>query len=471
MPDFFAFSNELLCVADRRGYFTQINPAWTKTFGWTEAELTSRPYIDFVHPDDLSATIREASKLFTDAYQTVEFENRYRCRTGEYRWLAWYAALDVQADNIVASARDVTAQKQQALALAKNEERLQLVMQATADAICDINLVEHRVWCNDAYHEAYGECPAGEADALAWWSQHVHADDRERVTSSLQNALAGTGVRWGSEYRYQRVDGSYAYVHDRALISRDEQGHAVRVLGAIQDVTARRMDEEELRHQAQVIRQLFELQEQERRLVSHDIHDGLAQLIVGAFMQVEAARSHVGGATDPALAKAHDILGRAIQESRRLINDLRPMIIDERGISDSIRHLIAEYRKHTRSQITWTVDLQDDRVNPLFDGVVFRIIQEAISNALRHGEASEIILTVQQEGARLKIEVNDNGRGFDVKSIPVDRFGVRGIIERAKLFRGKATIDSVPGGGTTVRVAMKVPGWSGSDSAIQLGRS
>ncbi len=470
MPDFFAFSNELLCVADRRGYFMQVNPAWMKTFGWTLEEITSRPYIDFVHPDDLQATINEASKLFTGQYQTVEFENRYRCHSGEYRWLTWYAALDAQADFIIASARDITAQKQQAIDLATSEERLQLVMQATADAICDVNLLENTVWCNETYHEAYGVCPAALADAFLWWSQQIHTDDRDRVASSRQQAIEGTGFRWVCDYRFRRIDGSYAYVNDRALITRDEQGRASRVLGAIQDVTARKLDEEELRHQALVIRQLFELQEQERRLVSHDIHDGLAQLIVGAFMQVEAARSHASGETDPALAKADEILAQAIRESRRLINDLRPMIIDERGISDSIRHLIAEYRKHTRCQITWTVDLEEDRINPLFDGVVFRIIQEAISNALRHGEATEIILTLQQDGARLNIEVNDNGHGFDAKSIPTDRFGVRGIIERAKLFRGKATIDSVPGGGTTVRVWMKVPGWSGSDSSIQIGR-
>lgn len=61
MFDFFEFSNEMLCVADNRGYLTRVNQAWTKTLGWSAEELTSRPYIDFVHPEDLAATVRECN--------------------------------------------------------------------------------------------------------------------------------------------------------------------------------------------------------------------------------------------------------------------------------------------------------------------------------------------------------------------------------------------------------------------------
>ena len=80
MFEFFEFSNEMLCVADKRGYFTRVNQAWTKTLGWSAEELTSRPYVDFVHPDDLEATLREAQLLLTGTHETISFENRYRCQ-------------------------------------------------------------------------------------------------------------------------------------------------------------------------------------------------------------------------------------------------------------------------------------------------------------------------------------------------------------------------------------------------------
>lgn len=89
MQHFFEFCNEMLCVADSRGYFTRVNPAWTKTLGWSSEEMTSRPFIDFVHPDDVEATIREAELLHSGTHETILFENRYCCRDGSFRWLSW----------------------------------------------------------------------------------------------------------------------------------------------------------------------------------------------------------------------------------------------------------------------------------------------------------------------------------------------------------------------------------------------
>jgi PAS domain S-box-containing protein len=111
MLDFFEFSNEMLCIADSRGYFVRLNPAWTKTLGWSVEELLGRPYVEFVHPDDAEATIREAALLFSGTHETVFFENRYRAKDGSYRWLAWYSKLDSDSKQLVATARDISEQK------------------------------------------------------------------------------------------------------------------------------------------------------------------------------------------------------------------------------------------------------------------------------------------------------------------------------------------------------------------------
>jgi PAS domain S-box-containing protein len=97
----------MLCVAGFDGYFKVLNPAWRRTLGYTNHELTSRPYLDFVHPDDRDATIAEASKL-GDGFQTIRFRNRYRCKDGSYKWLAWTATPAMADGTIYAGARDVT---------------------------------------------------------------------------------------------------------------------------------------------------------------------------------------------------------------------------------------------------------------------------------------------------------------------------------------------------------------------------
>jgi PAS domain S-box-containing protein len=104
---FFELSIDMLCVAGYDGYFKHLNPAWSQTLGFSPDELMARPYLDFVHPDDRAATVAEASKLARGT-RTVHFRNRYECRDGGYRWLAWTAAPSESAELIYAVARDIT---------------------------------------------------------------------------------------------------------------------------------------------------------------------------------------------------------------------------------------------------------------------------------------------------------------------------------------------------------------------------
>jgi PAS domain S-box-containing protein len=108
---FFALSLDMVCIAGFDGYFKQLNPAWQTALGFTSQELRAQPYLEFVHPDDRPATIAEASKL-SAGVDTVHFENRYRCKDGSYKWLAWTAAQSASESLIYAVARDMTEQRQ-----------------------------------------------------------------------------------------------------------------------------------------------------------------------------------------------------------------------------------------------------------------------------------------------------------------------------------------------------------------------
>ena len=105
---FFTLSIDMLCIAGTDGYFKRLNPAWERILGYTAPELLARPYLDFVHPDDVANTIHEAEKL-AGAQDVVEFENRYRARDGSYRWLLWNAAAG--GSSVYAVAHDITESK------------------------------------------------------------------------------------------------------------------------------------------------------------------------------------------------------------------------------------------------------------------------------------------------------------------------------------------------------------------------
>ena len=126
---FFAVAIDLLCVLDFNGYFKRLNPAWEKTLGFTIAELQSKPFIEFVHPDDRERTLRQNREVRTGG-RALSFENRYLCKDGSHRWLLWNAAPDFGQQVIYSVARDVSERK---LAEAERERLLQELRAALAE--------------------------------------------------------------------------------------------------------------------------------------------------------------------------------------------------------------------------------------------------------------------------------------------------------------------------------------------------
>ncbi len=122
---FFAVSRDLFCFLDFSGYFRRLNPAWEQTLGFTREELMSRPFVEFVHPDDRARTLAQNGAV-RGGGQAVDFENRYRCKDGSYRWLLWNSAPRTDERVIYAVARDITARKQ------AEEERAHLLAELQA---------------------------------------------------------------------------------------------------------------------------------------------------------------------------------------------------------------------------------------------------------------------------------------------------------------------------------------------------
>jgi PAS domain S-box-containing protein len=282
-----------------------------------------------------------------------------------------------------------------------------------------------------------------------------YLDPRDRP--ALMDELVAKGVVRDREMRLRKPNGERIW----ALLSLRRMTYQGRdaALTSILDITERHRSEQSLRRERRLLQRLLELQERDRQLIAYEIHDGFVQDVVGGKMLLETIAARLKKKSDPRLRELEQAIkffSRAIDEGRRMIGELRPMIIDEEGVVAAIMYLINDEKKRGGPDIRFTHDILFERLDPMLEGAVFRIAQEALTNALRHARSDDIEIRLEQVGDQLHLEVRDQGVGFDTSQVPEDRFGLRGIQERARLFGGRATIHTAPGEGTRVHVVLPI---------------
>jgi PAS domain S-box-containing protein len=152
---YFDLAVDLLCIAGLDGYFKRVNPAWTKLLGHSKDELLSRPWLEFVHPDDVRATVQAGANL-ADGETLLEFTNRYRCKDGSYRWLSWTARAYLEEQLIYANARDITEQKRVELELRRSEGNIRAMFENAADGIITIDSRGNILSFNPAASRIFG---------------------------------------------------------------------------------------------------------------------------------------------------------------------------------------------------------------------------------------------------------------------------------------------------------------------------
>jgi PAS domain S-box-containing protein len=285
------------------------------------------------------------------------------------------------------------------------------------------------------------------------------------LLSFIRKALAGEAVVT-PEAPYVPDRGTYRGVArwSRAVIypvKDDLTGQVEEIVLLHDDVTDRKAVEQQLQAEERLLRRLLDLHEKERKLMAYEIHDGVVQDLIAGQMLLDTYIQTRNDARDESLGKSAELLRKAINEARRLISDLRPLVIDEKGIVQAIQYLIAEEEQRGGPHIQFFHRVQFDRLSPLLEGTVYRIVQEGLTNARRHSGTEEVEIWLQQQDCRLKLIVRDYGCGFDIDAVPEDRFGLEGIRQRAKIFGGTSSIESELAEGTTIRVELPLaaPEW------------
>ncbi len=230
-------------------------------------------------------------------------------------------------------------------------------------------------------------------------------------------------------------------------------------MGIFRDITERRQAEEVLERERQSLWRMLQASDHERQTISYEIHDGLAQYLAAAGMQFQAHDTLKENSPDKAkkaYETAVELVRQAHSESRRLISEVRHPVINESGLETAISHLVHEERRHGGPTIKFDSEVQFKRLPSILENAIYRIAQEALTNACKHSKSKNVKVTLAQEGKELRLEVRDWGIGFNQETIGKGHFGVEGIRQRVRLLGGRLTIESKPGSGTLVQVVVPI---------------
>lgn len=275
------------------------------------------------------------------------------------------------------------------------------------------------------------------------------------LVKTLEQVFADGQMR-SLETTVRGLDESLNYFSLRLAPLRHE-GRIVAVMACCENIRPLKATEHALMHERNVLQRLLDIQERERQLVSYEIHDGLAQYLVSGLMHLEACQQH-GCPPDMAreLQEGIRLVQAAAEESRRLIGGLRPPALDELGLAAAVESIVDDARADI-PDVAFAHDLPPDRLPESMETTVFRIVQEAITNARRHARARRLRVGITRTNGGVRIVIEDDGRGFDPAVVPDDRFGLEGIRQRSRLLGGQPRIASAPGKGTTIEVLIPEP--------------
>jgi two-component system sensor histidine kinase UhpB len=312
-----------------------------------------------------------------------------------------------------------------------------------------------------------------EAERLLGWTQEeslgqdlhrmIHFQKEDRTPLSREDDPMSALIRYGTFFRteeevFTRKDGTIFPV---SIVTTPllEQGEVVGSVTAFQDISFRKLAEDELRRSRQRLRELSAflqtVREEERTKISRDIHDQLGQVLTALKMDIAWVNSKLGVDPSAPLAKKTTVMAgivdRAIETVRNIVTDLRPSLLDDLGLVAAIEWQVQEFGERTGIECHLHASDDDLTLESTRSIAIFRILQECLTNVAKHAGASRVDVSLKKRGELLMLEVRDNGRGFEPANLrKKSSFGVLGMKERALGLGGQVRIRNMKGGGTTV---------------------
>ncbi|WP_414661463.1 PAS domain S-box protein [Horticoccus sp. 23ND18S-11] len=440
---------ELLGMSDDqlRGR-SSIDPAWNVV------RTDGTPFPGTEHPVAVAIATRRPVR---DVEMGV-----FRPPTQDRVWLLVNADPQFNPDGsirqVIVSFADITARKQAEGQLRVNDVVLRAVSQGVFITSPDRQIVS----VNDAFVAITGYAKTEIAGKDCHFLQGPLTDPR---TVSAINLALRHAVEFSGEIYNYRKDGTAFWNEFTFSPVRDEHGQLTHYIGVTRDITERKRAEDILRASREQLRafaqRLQVIREEERTRIAREIHDVLAQELTRLKLDLAWLGRRIAHPVDEGtrtelaqkLSSMIELADVTLESVQTLATDLRPVVLDSLGLGPALEWLAEDFQRRTGIPCTAGVAAALPPVERAQATALFRIVQESLTNVIRHAAAKRVEVTLASEHGRLRLEVRDDGRGITPEELENPKsIGLLGMRERAALLGGETEIAPAPGGGTVVRV-------------------
>ncbi len=394
-------------------------------------------------PEEDRATFEEAMAEIRAGESSFRLEHRLEPRESPERWVLTQAQVTSDEERLVGTTLDITELKETKKALRESEARAQAILETTVDGIITIDRDGTIESFNQAAEEIFGydaEEVIGENVKVLMPSPY--REDHDEYLRSYHETGRRNIIGIGREVTGKRKDGS-TFPMDLA-VSEVELGDRTIFTGIVRDISERRRLEKEI----------LNVSEQERRRIGQDLHDGLGQMLTGIGLLSQDVTQHLADENhDRAddMAEITEHIKEADQYARDLSHGLIPVDVDGNGLPEALRRLA----QNAERLFDVDCDFQEVETALVHDNSIathlYRIAQEAVNNAVRHGEADHIRILLATGDEQIRLQVRDDGTGFHTdETDEEDGMGVHIMNYRARIIGGTLEINSTPEEGTVV---------------------
>jgi PAS domain S-box-containing protein len=344
------------------------------------------------------------------------------------------------------------------------------ITEVTTDCLWEWDFLSKQIlWIDGGHKRVFGYDIENALIPQRFWEAKLHPDDKVRILTSVREFFTESiADDWEQEYRFQKFNGEYTHVHDRGHIVYTPDKRTSRMIGATQDISARKLAESQLltlernlaeqqvKNQKDLVAAVLIAQEKERANIGKELHDNLNQILGAAKLYVELARTDEED-RDMLLQKSAGHIVTVIEEIRAISKKLAAPRLNVMGLAENIRILVEDVMRINPIRIQFQQEvLHLEELNETLQLNIFRIVQEQLNNILKHASASKAEINLAKKNNTVELVISDNGKGCDITTTNKG-VGILNIISRAGVYQGTVSILSFPEEGYLLKVAFPIP--------------